>query len=134
MTIKIQLLSPSRAWFDPKTGKPTREFAAFIHDLHRRTGTQTRDYIAEATATASTAAATSQANSAGVTVPAPGGAVELNPANPLSVDTTTIFIATHTRTGAGASIIGGSVTDVARGRTYYVWYADPADADRKSVV
>lgn len=132
MTIRIPLIPPTRPWFDPKTGKPTSEFARAFHDLVRRTGGQTTDAVAEAVSTANTAQATAQANSAGVTVPSVGGTVTLTPANPLSVTTSgiiaTINVALHTRSDAALPISAGLVTVSQRGVTYYVWYADASDA------
>jgi len=131
-TIRIPLLPSSRAWTNPD-GTPTTEFAKVVHDLIRRTGGQTTDAVAEAKSTAGVASATSSANSAGVVVPAPGGTVTITPTNPLDStpqDATfsTITIAQHTRTGAGAAIIAGTVVNVPRGLTYHVWYRDLANA------
>lgn len=132
MTIRIPLIPATRAWFDPKTGKPTSEFARVIHDLVRRTGGQQTDAVADALSAASTATSTAAANSAGITVPAPGGAVVLTPTNPLSYTAsgilTSVDVAQHTRTGAGAAILAGSVTVAYRAATYYVWYRDLANA------
>jgi len=131
-TIKIPLIPSDRPWFDPANGKPTAEFAKTFHDLVRRTGGQTSDDVATALAQASTSASTSAANSAGITVPAPGGSVELNPANPLSYTAsgifTTVEVAQHTRTGAAAPILAGSVSVSFRSQTYQVWYRDLANA------
>lgn len=132
MTIRIPLIPATRAWFDPKTGKPTSEFARVIHDLVRRTGGQTTDAVADAVSTANTAQATAQANSAGVTVPSVGGTVTLTPASPLTVTTSgivaTIFVEAHTRSDAALPISAGSIGVGLRGATYYVWYADATDA------
>jgi len=132
-TIRIPLLPANRAWFDPATGIPSPDFAKVVHDLVRRTGGQTTDAVANATAVAAVASSTSTANSAGVVVPAPGGTVSITPANPLDStpqDATfpTITVAQHTRTGAGAPILAGSVVNVPRGLAYHVWYRDLANA------
>lgn len=130
-TIKIPLIPSDRPWFDPATGKPTAEFAKAFHDLVRRTGGQTSDDVATALSQASTAASTASANSAGVVVPTPGGAVELTPTNPLSYTATGILtsvdVAQHTRTGAAAPILAGSVSVALRATTYQVWYRDLAN-------
>lgn len=132
-TIRIPLLPTNRPWFDPRTGIPTAEFSRVIHDLVRRTGGQANDFVATALETAQTAGATATASAAGLTVPTPGGSVELNPANPLSSESqggglAAIFIAGHTRTGAAAAIVAGSISGVSEGSTYYVYYSDPTNA------
>lgn len=112
-----------------------RDLARVANQLRERTGGST-DLVASSADTASTAAANAMANSAGAVVPAPGGAVELSPSNPLSyeiesLDFAIIEVAGHTRTGAGAALVGDRIPGVARGATgatYYVYYVDAGNA------
>lgn len=133
MTIRIPFPNPSRPIVDLTTGLATKEFALWMNSIQRRTGTQTQDFVAEAVSTAGVANATANASAAGLTVPTPGGTVELSPAYPLSYatngnGTATISVAGHTRTGAAAPIVAGSVGPLDEGFTYYVFYDDPGSA------
>lgn len=104
-----------------------------LTQVRERTGGST-DLVADTADTANTASTTADASQAGAVVPTSGGSVELSPANPLSytlvdVDTATIAVAGHTRTGAGAALTAANVSpDVSRGATYYVYYADAGNA------
>ena len=134
MVIRIPLIPANRPWFNPANGHPVPEFARVVHDLVRRTGGQNDDYVAAALETAAGAAGLATASATGLTVPVPGGAVELVPSNPLSATsrgdgTATIAVAGHTRTGAGAALIAANVSpNVAEGQTYYVYYTDAGNA------
>jgi hypothetical protein len=140
MTVEVQ--PPPRP--PTLTGDPKRDLEAFqkwagdmwrtVYQMRERTGGQT-DLIASTQATATTAAATASASQAGATIPTEGGLITLTPADPLSKDninqgTARITVTGHTRTGAGAPLIGADVSpDVARGEdaTYYVYYSDAGD-------
>lgn len=104
-----------------------------VEQLYERTGALT-DYVAAALTTASRAAATADASQAGADIPTAGGAITLNPADPLSYTlltqtTARISVAGHTRTGAAAALIAADVAaDVERGVTYYVYYFDAGNA------
>lgn len=103
-----------------------------VNQLRERTG-GTTDNVAGALDTANTASNTAAASQAGATIPTEGGAITLNPANPLSYTLfnnalATINVAGHTRTGAAAPLVAANVSpNVARDNTYYVYYSDAGD-------
>ena len=108
-----------------------RDLSRWAQQMYERTGATT-DFVSSALDTASTASTTANASQAGAVIPTPGGAVELNPTNPLSYVALTagfarIDIAQHTRTGAAAPLLAGSVASVIRENTYYVYYSDAGD-------
>lgn len=113
--------------------KYNKDLSRWAEQAWQRMGANT-DVIASTTDTANTAAATASASQAGATIPTEGGAVTLNPADPLSYTIISgsiarIIVADHTRSDAGAPLVGAFVTpNVARNETYYVYYSDAADA------
>lgn len=104
-----------------------------VEQLYERTGADS-DIVASAVSTASAAAATAAASQAGADIPTSGGAITLNPANPLSYTlltqtTARVSVAGHTRTGAAAALVAATVAAaIGRGLTYYVYYADAGNA------
>lgn len=110
-----------------------RDMARTSEQLYERTGAR-EDFVASAVETAEIASTTANASQAGAMIPTEGGSVTLTPADPLSyavVNTTTarIDVAQHVRSDAGATLQAGSVSpNVTRGFSYYVYYADAADA------
>lgn len=135
--IPIAYLDPRLQIVD-KTGRPTREFMLAFNDLIRRVGGQQTNAVAAAASVAASAQATGNAASAGITIPAPGGAVELTPSDVITVVNASrllaqISVATHTRTGAAAPV-SPSTINVARPNpgesdvAYFVFYNDPANA------
>ena len=106
-----------------------REALTVLEQVRERTGGED-DLVASVVATAGSAASVANASQAGADIPTSGGAITLNPANPLtssivSQTHSVIAVAGHTRTGAAAALIAANVADeAARGYTYYVYYAD----------
>lgn len=125
--IRIDYLNPQAPLVSPD-GRPTPEFYRWLQDMTRRVGGPTTDAVDNANANAAAALAIAQSIQSGT----PTG-FTLDPANPLtftaeSTQTATINIAAHTRSTAAAPLAAGTITGLARGFTYHVYYNDPTDA------
>lgn len=98
-----------------------------VTQLRERTG-GAGDAVAAAQSAAQSAAADTTAIASGADT------ATLDPANPLSyspagADAATINVLDHTRSGAGAPLVGAEVFDtVARDATHYVYYDDAGNA------
>lgn len=107
--------------------KYLRDITLRVTQLRERTG-GTADAVASAQSAAQSAAADTTAISSGADT------ATLVPSNPLSytsgnANQSTIMVAGHTRSGAGADLVAGSVaTAVERDRTHYVYYDDAGNA------
>lgn len=128
MSIQIAYPDMKQRFVDEK-GYLTPSAHRMLVDLIRRTGGQTTNAIAEVQEQAARADAAVVAIKEG----APTG-YSLNPTDPLGYTLTsatqaTITVAGHTRTGAGAALVAGSVAAAAnRGETYFVYYDDAGNA------
>lgn len=125
----LQYPDPRRPLHDPRTGQLTREALVMLVDLIRRTGGED-DLISQLEAEAHEAKALVLAAQASTTNAAN---FTLTPASVLSYSLVSstladVAIAGHTRSTAGAPIVAGSLTNLARGATWLIYYADPTNA------
>lgn len=110
---------------DSPGGLMTSPFGRLITDIIRRLGGQRVDFVQDARTIAYENQAMVLAILRGITL-----GYYHNPANPLdftatTATTATITVSAHTRSTAASPLQAGSVaTPVARGATYYVYYAD----------
>lgn len=128
--LPLQYPDPRKPWAEAASGHMSRDALVLLTDIIRRLGGPEADFVSQLQAEAYEAKATALAAQAST---AAAANYTLTPARVLSYSLVSstladVEIAAHTRSTAGAPIVAGTLTGLARGATWLIYYADPTNA------